>query len=152
MGTGRASHRDARFTLADEPAACYVAKDPSGEFTPGKVKSFDDYPDISPQIRHLLNQTNRAKAKCYQRHVEREGWPGDGAALTYGLRIGANGKVTQVSVLSASGINDAMLMACVGRMYCSWELAADAEGEERLVWLREYMSEVVDMPRNPTRN
>ncbi|MET3131615.1 hypothetical protein AAKU55_001877 [Oxalobacteraceae bacterium GrIS 1.11] len=119
--------------FADEPAACYISKDPTGNFLPGKVFPIDTNPGAGAQIRHLLNENNRTVAKCIQRHVEREGWPLDGASILYGLRISSEGKLTQVSVLEVSDINDGMLMACIGRTFCNWELAVDAKSQEQLL-------------------
>jgi hypothetical protein len=119
--------------LADEPVACYIAKDPTGDFVPSKMQPIDADPRTGAQIRHLLNQSNREIAKCVQRHVEREGgWP-SGAAIRYGLRISPSGKLTQISVLAVKGINDSMLMACIGRTMCKWELEVSPDGQERLV-------------------
>lgn len=127
--------------LADEPAACYIAKDPTGDFVPSKVQPIDVDPGTGAQIRHLLNQYNRATAKCVQRHVEREGGWASGAAILYGLRISPAGKLTQVSVLAVKNNNDSMLMACIGRTICQWELEAKADGQERLVKLPYVMAE-----------
>jgi hypothetical protein len=119
--------------FADEPAACYIAKDTTGDFVPRKVKPIDADPGTGAQIRHLMNQDNRAVAKCIQSHVAREGaWP-SGAVILYGVRISPAGKVTQVSVVAVKNNNDAMLMACLGRTMCKWELEANADGQERLV-------------------
>ncbi|USX26201.1 hypothetical protein NHH73_27165 [Oxalobacteraceae bacterium OTU3CINTB1] len=121
--------------LADEPAACYMASDPTGNFRSGKTLSIDAYPETGAQIRRLLNENNRAVGKCIQRHVDREGWPANGASILYGLRISPEGKLTQVSVLEANDINDGMLMACIGRTFCNWDLAVDTKSQQQLVGL-----------------
>lgn len=121
--------------LADEPAACYMASDPTGNFRSGKTLSIDGYPETGAQIRRLLNENNRAMAKCIQRHVDREGWPASGASILYGLRISPEGKLTQVSVLEANDINDGMLMACIGRTFCNWDLTVDTKSQQQLVHL-----------------
>lgn len=132
--------------LAEEPAACYVLRDPTGDFAANKVQTLDAHPGTGAQIRHLLNEYNRVAAKCIQRHVEREGgWPATGAAILYGLRISPAGKLTQVSVLAETNVNDAMLMACIGRTFCRWELTADEDAEERLVKLPVVMSEMLEV-------
>jgi hypothetical protein len=121
--------------LADEPAACYIAKDPTGDFVPGKVQPIDADPGTGAQIRHLMNESNRAAAKCFQGYARREGGrlPRGGSGILYGLRISPAGKLTQVSVLAVENINDAMLMACIARTICKWELDGNPDGQERLV-------------------
>jgi hypothetical protein len=124
--------------FADEPAACYVANDPSGDFATGQVQPIDANPRVAAQIRHLLNESNRATARCIQKFTEREGnFPP--MALLYGVRISPAGKPSQVSVLASNNVNDAMLMACIGRLICAWELEPDADGQERLVSLPPYV-------------
>jgi hypothetical protein len=121
--------------FAEEPAACYIARDPTGDFVPGIVQTIDADVRIAAQVTHLMNQSNRAAAKCMEGHVRREGMMPNGAVLRYGARISPAGKVTQVSVLEAQNLNDAMLMACLARTICQWELEPDAEGRERLIVL-----------------
>jgi hypothetical protein len=121
--------------VADEPAACYQSKDPSGEFVPAKLTSSDADAAMSARISHLMNRDNRGIEKCFKKFVAREGgWP-NGAVLLFGARISHEGKPTQVSLLAAEKVNDAMLMACLGRAVCAWELPASADGQERLVML-----------------
>jgi hypothetical protein len=62
----------------------------------------------------------------------------NGAGLLYGARISPAGKVTQVSVLEAQNLNDAMLMACIARTICQWELEPNPDGQEKLVALPPY--------------
>src|SRR4051812_46994166 len=108
--------------VAEEPAACYVAKDTTGDFVQKRLHPVGANPETIAQVTHLLNQNNRLAAKCIQKHIEREqGWP-SGAEIQYGVRISPTGKVTQVSVLGVKKVNDAMLMACIGRSICEWTL------------------------------
>ncbi len=119
--------------IADEPAACYISHDPTGDFASSDVQPSEALPGVGAQVRHLMNQDNRAFGRCMQKHVEREGtWP-SGAGILYGARISPEGKVTQVSVLASRNINDALLMACVGRLICKWELEPSADNKERLI-------------------
>lgn len=125
--------------IAEEAEACYIAKDPTGDFVQDKLQSFDANPGTAAQVTRLVNQNSRATSKCMQRYIEREGgWP-NGAGLLYGARISPAGKVTQVSVLGANRVNDSMLMACIGRSICQWELEADVEGKEQLIKLPPYV-------------
>jgi hypothetical protein len=134
--------------LADEPSACYIARDPTGDFVSNRMRAIDADPETGAQVRHLLNQDSRATAKCVQRYVEREGreWP-NGATVLYGLRISPAGKLTQVSVLEADNINDAMLMACLGRTVCKWELEAHTDSQERLIKLPFVMVAPLQRPK-----
>jgi hypothetical protein len=128
--------------FAEEPAACYIAKDPTGDFTPEKIQALDADPRIDAQVRHLLNESNYATGKCLQRYARREGGLTSGGGVMYGARISPSGKVTQVSVLAIRNINDAMFMACIARTICEWQLEASADGQERIVALPPYaMSE-----------
>ncbi|WP_075791780.1 hypothetical protein [Massilia putida] len=127
------------FARADEPAACYVYKDPTGDFVPRNVQALGADPALAGQITHLINENNRATGKCMQRFIKREGaWP-NGAGVLYGARVSPAGKVTQVSVLAVNNLNDNMLMACIARTICEWELEPDADGRERLVELPPYV-------------
>ena len=125
--------------VAEEPAACYVARDTTGDFVQNRLQSLGANPGTAAQVTHLLNQNNRLTSKCIQKHMEREGgWP-SGAEIQYGVRIAPTGKVTQVSVLGVKKVNDAMLMACIGRSMCEWTLEANADGKEQLVKLPPYI-------------
>jgi hypothetical protein len=127
----------ASSAFADEPAACYVNKDSTGDFVPEKLKSFAADPRVGTQITHKMNETNRASTRCIENFIKREGgsWPVGGAGILFGARISAAGKVTQVSVLESKGVNDGMLMACLGRNVCGWELEASEDGQEKLLVL-----------------
>ncbi|TFW34905.1 hypothetical protein [Massilia horti] len=129
--------------FADEPAACYIAKDPTGDFVSSKVQPAEADPGTGGQIKKLMRQYYRETNKCIRKHMEREGgWP-NGAAIEYGLRISPEGKLTQVSVVEVKNNNDAMLMACIGRTICEWQLEAKADGQERLVKVPVSMAELV---------
>lgn len=117
----------------DTPGSCYVAKDEAQVFARDKVKHFDAAPATSGEVRRQLNLSNSAFGKCMQRHFEREGWPRGGAALLFGMRVTAEGKVAQVSVLDYENVNDGMLMSCIGRKLCEWEFPADPVGGEKLI-------------------
>ncbi|MFC0253450.1 hypothetical protein [Massilia consociata] len=125
----------ASTAFADEPATCYVPKDPTGDFVSGKVQPFDADPHTAAQVVRLLNQDNRANGRCFHKFIEREGGMPSAAGILYGARVSPAGKVTQVSVLGTREINDAMLMACLARSICQWELKASADGKERLLRL-----------------
>ena len=103
--------------LADEPQACYAAKDPSGDFTRDKMVPFDADPALAVEMRQLEGKYQRVTDKCIDRYARREGGLVKGAVVLYGGRISPEGKMTQVSVLGAENVNDAMFMACVARMY-----------------------------------
>jgi len=102
------------------------------------MQAFDADPRIHAQVNHLLNESNRATARCLQKYVQREGGLPNGGGVVYGARISPSGQVTQVSVLSIRNINDAMFMACIGRTICTWQLEANADGQERIVSLPPY--------------
>ncbi|QOY93869.1 hypothetical protein IM543_20425 [Massilia sp. UMI-21] len=121
--------------FADEAAACYVQKDPTGDFVPGKVQAFDAEPGTAAQVVRLLNRDNRANGKCFKKFVEREGGLPRPASIQFGARVSPAGKVTQVSVLASKEINDAMLMACLARSMCDWKLEPSVDGKERLLRL-----------------
>ena len=127
--------------LADEPQACYAAKDPSGDFTRDKLVPFDADPALAVEMRQLEGKYQRVTDKCIDRYARREGGLVKGAVVLYGGRISPAGKLVQVSVLGAENVNDAMFMACVARSLCEWEVKPSADGKERLVilppvWLR----------------
>lgn len=127
--------------LADEPQACYAAKDPSGDFTRDKLVPFDADPALAVEMRQLEGKYQRVTDKCIDRYARREGGLVKGAVVLYGGRISPEGKMTQVSVLGAENVNDAMFMACVARSLCEWEVKPSADRKERLVmmppvWLR----------------
>jgi hypothetical protein len=68
-----------------------------------------------------------------QKHMAQEGaWPG-GAGVLYGARVAPDGKVTQVSVLSARSVTNPMLLSCLARTICNWQFDADPAGRELLV-------------------
>lgn len=121
--------------FADEPAVCYVQKDPTGDFVAGKVQAFDADPRTGAHVERLLDQDKRASGRCFTKFVEREGSLPSAAGIQYGARVSPAGEVTQVSVLASRGINDAMLMACVARSICAWKLEPSADGKERLLRL-----------------
>jgi len=122
--------------FADEPAACYVSRDATGDFVPEKLEAYDADPRLGNQIAHKMNETSRAASKCIASFVQREGYvPPGGGGVLFGARISPAGKLTQVSVLAARNVNDGMLMACLARVICGWELEADPDGRERLVKL-----------------
>lgn len=127
--------------IADEPQACYAAKDPSGDFTRDKLLPFDADPALAAEMRQLEGKYQRVTDKCIDRYARREGGLVKGAVVLYGGRISPEGKMTQVSVLGAENVNDAMFMACIARSLCAWEVKPSADGKERLVmlppvWLR----------------
>ncbi|MFL6659074.1 MAG: hypothetical protein ACJ8GW_13435 [Massilia sp.] len=127
--------------FADEPAACYVLSDPTGDLAPGKVVKYDPTSATGANIVRSSNDTNRAVSKCIQRHVESEAWPPGGASLVYGLRITPEGKITQVSLIDADNMNDARMIACIGRIMCTWEGAPDAQGQEQRVSYRLHLDQ-----------
>jgi len=126
--------------FADEPAACYIAKDPTGDFVPGKVQALDADPVIHAQVAHLMNESNRETGRCVQKYMQREGGLTSGGVVLYGARISPSGKVTQVSLLAIRNINDAMFTACMARSICTWQLEASADGQERIVALPPYVT------------
>lgn len=121
--------------LADEPRACYAAKDPSGDFTRDKLVPFDADPALAAEMRQLEGKYQRVTDKCIDRYARREGGLVKGAVVLYGGRISPEGKMTQVSVLGTENVNDGMFMACVARSLCEWEVKPSADGKERLVML-----------------
>ncbi|MTW05544.1 hypothetical protein [Pseudoduganella ginsengisoli] len=118
-------------------------RDQTGDFIPEKVLPVRANTGTGVQIQRLLNDNKRAIVKCIQRNVEREGWPVTGAAIKYGLRISAEGKLAQVSVLNFVGTNDALLMACIGRLVCDWKLDGGTESQEQLLELPINLTELV---------
>ncbi len=120
--------------LADDGSqACYVSGDSSQVFSKDKLRHFNEDPITRQEVPRQLNSSNRAIQKCMQRHFDREGWPVQGARFLYGLRIAPTGKVAQVSVIEFQGVNDGMLMACIGRKICEWELSANPDGAEKQI-------------------
>ncbi|GGC01516.1 hypothetical protein [Pseudoduganella buxea] len=120
--------------FADEPAACYIKRDPTGDFIPGKIQRFGADRPTSAQIAHLVNNDNKANSRCFKRHIEREGgYTLEGMGILYAIRIAPSGKVTQVSVVAEDNINDGMLMACFARSICEWKFAPRSDGAEQLV-------------------
>lgn len=136
--------------FADEPQACYAAKDPSGDFTRSKLLPYDADPALAVEMRQLEGKSRRATDRCVDRYARREGGVVKAAVVLYGGRISPAGKLTQVSVLATENVNDAMFMACVARSLCEWEVKPSADGKERLVilppvWLR-YVQNIDGQP------
>jgi hypothetical protein len=124
--------------FADEAAACYVSKDTTGDLVPGRMQPFNANAETAAQISHLLNESNREVARCFDHHLQRErAWPNN-ARIMFGMRVAPTGEVTQVSVVASRNINDGLLMACVGRAVCKWKIKASADGTERLLALPPY--------------
>lgn len=59
-------------------------------------------------------------------------WPG-GARVMYGIRVAADGKVTQASVLEVKSVTNPMLLSCLARIMCNWQFDADPAGRELLI-------------------